>query len=169
MVIQVQRQQRTDVHPEDQIFVHVLRQHQRIQPVEPLHDHHRVRVQPQGVAPPLPPSGEEIEGGKAYLLPVQQAVDVLAEQVGVQGVDVFQIQLAVRPRGDFVPVNVVVVQAHENGLFPVNTELGGQPVGGGGLSRGAGPCQHHHSGPPAAHLIGDLGISLFMEGFVHPD
>ena len=80
-----------------------------------------------------------------------------------------QVQLAVRPRGDPVPVDIVVVQAHEHGLLAVDPELDRQAVGRGGLSGGAGACQQHHLGAPGADQVRHLGEALLVEGLIHPD
>ena len=78
-----------------------------------------------------------------------------------------QVQLAVGPGGNFVPVDVVIIQAHQNGLFPMHPELGGEPVGRGGFSGGAGTGQHDNSGLPLADHVRNLGKPLFMQGFIH--
>ena len=90
-------------------------------------------------------------------------------QIVRDGIDVLQIHLAVGAGGNFVPVNVVVIQAHEHRLFTVNPQLGCQTVCRGGFSRGAGPRQQHRLGAPGADHIRHLGKPLFMEGLVHPD
>ena len=169
VVIQIQRQQRTDIHPENQIAVYILRQHGRIQTVQALHNDHGIRCQTHMLSPPLPSAGKEVEGGQLYLFSPQQGSHILAEQRTIQCIDMFQIQFSIRAGRNLIPVNVIVIQAHKNGLFPMNTKLGCQTMSRCGFSGGAGPCQHHNPGPPLTGHICHLGIALFMQGFIHPD
>ena len=117
VIVQIQWQQRADVKAENQLFVHTFREHSGVQAVKPLHDDDGIRFQTQPFAPPLPLPGEEVEGRKLHFPARQQRRHVLPEQGAVNGVDMLQIQLAVRAGGNFVPVDVIVVQAHEHRLF----------------------------------------------------
>ena len=118
---------------------------------------------------PLPFAGKEVKGRQADLLPLQKIPHILAEELAVDGVDVLQVQLAVGARGDFVPVDVIVIQAHEDGLLAVNPVLGSQAMGRGGLAGGAGPRQKHCLGPPGADHIRHLRKPLLMQCLVDPD
>ena len=135
--------------------------------MKPLNNNHRVLPKFQLLSPPLPAAGNEVEGRQRHLLPCQKLSHLLPEQSRVNGIDVLQIQLAVRPRGDFVPVDVIVVQAHEHGLLPVNPQLGRQPMGRGGLTGGTGACQHNRFRAPLANHIRDLRKPLFMKRLIH--
>ena len=169
VIVQIQGQQRADVKAENQLFVHAFRQHGGVQTVKPLHNDDGIRFQTQPLAPPLPFSGEEVEGRKLHFPARQQRRHILPEQGAVNGVDMLQIQFTVRAGGNFVPVYVIVVQTHENGLFPMDAELGGKTVRRGCLARGAGASQQHGLRPPLAHLIGHLRKPLFVQGFVYAD
>ena len=106
----------------------------------------------------------------AYEFTVREKLShLLPEQSRINGIDVLQIQFAVRPRGDFVPVDVIVVQAHEHGLLSVHPELGRQPMGRGGLAGGAGACQHDGLGSPLADHVRHLRKPLFVQSLIHPN
>ena len=137
--------------------------------MKPLHNDDGIRFQTQPFAPPFPFSGKEVEGRKLHFPARQQRRHVLPEQGAVNGVDMLQVQLAVGAGSDFVPVYVIVVQTHENGLFPMDAELGGKAVGRGRLARRTGASQQHSLRPPLAHLIGHLRKPLFVQGFVDAD
>ena len=169
MIVQIQGQQRADIETEDQFFVNTLRQHGRVQSVQALYNDHGIGLQLKPVTLPLPAAGEEIEGGQFHFLSPQKPCHILPEQRRVQRVDVLQIEFPVRPGGDFVPVDVVIVQTHENRLFPMHPQLGCQPVGGGGFTGRAGPGQHDRFRAPLAHLIRDSGEVLLMQRLVDTD
>ena len=81
----------------------------------------------------------------------------------------FQVQLSVGTGGDFIPVDVIIIQTHENGFLSVNPELGGQAVGGCGLAGGTGACQHDGLCATLGNHVGYLSIAFFVKGFIHPD
>ena len=169
VVIQVQGDQGTDIEAEYTAIVDALGQQHGVQGVEALDDDDGLRGQTHGLAVPFPLAGLEIEVGQLDLLAVQELCHVAGEEVGVQGVDVLQITLAIRAEGHLLPVNVVVIHAHEDGLLAVDPELGGQTVGRSGLAGGTGACQHDGLGVALADHVGDPGEFLLVEGFVDPD
>ena len=63
------------------------------------------------------------EGWKLNLLAVQQSLQMLTEKLGVNGVYMLQIHLAVGAGGNFIAVNVIIVQAHQNRMLAVNLQL----------------------------------------------
>lgn len=103
VIVQVQGQQGADIEPENPCHVHILRQHDGIQSVQPLGDDDGILFQPQLLALPLPPARLKIEGGQLHGPASDEGGNVLAEQLAVQGVDVLQVQLAVRPPGRSCP------------------------------------------------------------------
>ena len=137
--------------------------------MEALHDDHRVLAELHLMSMPLPAACFEIEAGQLHFLTLQKLRHILPEKVAVQGVDMFQVDFPVGARGDLVPVDIIVIQAHENGLLAMDPQLGCQPVCRGGLSGGGWARQHDSSCTPLADHIRHLGIALFMEGFVDPD
>ena len=94
---------------------------------------------------------------------------MLTKQVGVDGVDMLQIQLPVGPRGDGIPVPVVIIQGNEYRLFAPDPELYRQTVGAGGLARGGGTGQQHSLRLPLQNLVRNLGEAALMKRLVHPD
>ena len=111
----------------------------------------------------------EAEGRKRRLAAGEQAGDILPEQLGIERIDMLQIYLAVRSGGEFLPVDVIVIQTHQDGLFAVHPKLDGQAVGSGGFAGGAGAGQHDHLGGTLAYHIRDLRNPLFMERLVDAD
>ncbi len=166
VVVQIQGQKRADIHAEDQISVEVGGQERGIEPVQTLDDDDRGIGQAQAVSVPFPLAGFEVEVGELDLLPGQQSGQVSAEELGVDGVDMLKVQLAVGAGGDPVAVDVVVVQTHEDGRAPVHAELGSQAVGRGGLARGAGTGQKHRLGASLADHVGDRRKALLVQGFI---
>ena len=169
MVIQVERQQRADIKPENQGFFHIFREHCRIQSMKALHNNHGILCQCQYLPCPFSAAGNEIEAGKLYAFPCQQMGHILPEQSYVNGIDVLQIQLPIRAGGDFIPVNVVVIQTHEDWFFPMDTKLGRQAMGRSRLTGGTGACQHNRLRTTLADHVCHLRKPLFMQRFVHPD
>ena len=169
MIVQIQGQQGADIQPEDKVRCYMLRQHGRIQAVKPLHNDNGVGMQPKLMSPPFPQSGLEIEGRQLHFFSCQQLRHILPEQLRINGIDMLQIQLPIRAGSDLIPVDIVVIQAHQDGLFSVNPQLSGQPVGGGRLAGGTGPRQHDCPGPPLTDHIRYLRIPLFVECLIHPD
>ena len=87
MIVQIQRQKRADIEPENQVFVQTLRQQHRVQRVKSLHDDHGLLGKPQLVAMPFPAAGFEIKGGQLHFLAPQQRIEVPTEQFRLDGVD----------------------------------------------------------------------------------
>ena len=166
VVVQIQGKQGADIELEDFLFVHTLGNHLGIQAVNSLYNDDRILTQGKLPVVPYPPSCGKVKAGQRRGVPRQQAGNVLPEHLCVQRVDVLQIHRSIRPWKDFIPVDIIVIQAHENRLFPVDTELGCQAVGRGGLSGGAGPCQHHHLGIPLADHVRNLRNPLLVKGLV---
>ena len=169
MVIQVQGQQRTDIEFEHLVLRHSIGHHLGVEAVNSLYNDNGIILQPQLLPVPLPFPGHKIKGWEHNLLPGKQRGNIRPEQGRVQGVDMLQIQLAIRAGGKFIPVDVIVIQAHEDGLFAMNPQLRGKAVGGSGFAGGAGSCQHHYSGFPLAHHICNLRNPLFVERLVDPN
>ena len=63
VIVQIQGQQRADIHAENQIRIHILWQQRRVQAMQPLHQHHRVFVHLQALAPGSSPSSQEVKPG----------------------------------------------------------------------------------------------------------
>ena len=169
MVVQIQGQQGADIETEYPIVVDALGQQHRVQGVEALNDDDGIRRQPHGLAVPLPLAGLEVEMGQFDLLTVQQLFHVAGKQLRIQGVDVLQIPLAVGTEGHLLPIDVVVIHAHEDGFLAMDPELGGQTVGGSGLAGGTGTSQHDSLGIALADHVGNAGELLLVERFIDPD
>ena len=78
--------------------------------MEPLHDDNRVLIQLQVPVGHHTASCEKIKPGQQDGFPLQQLRKLLAEQRGIYGVDVLQIQFSIRAGGNLIPVPVIVVQ-----------------------------------------------------------
>ena len=169
VIVQIQRQQRADIHTENQMTVHMFRKHTGIQPMQALHNDHRVGMQRQLVSAPLPLSCQEVEAGQLHFFSLQKFGKILTKQLRIQSIDMLQILLSIRPGRNLVSVKIVIIQTHQNRLFPVHPELGCQSVGRGGFSGGTWPGQHHSLGAALADHIRNLRIPLLMQGFVHPN
>ena len=103
--------------------------------MQTLYDDNRSVGQAHLVANPLTATCLEVKGGNLNLFTVKKRLDMLGEKLGVDGVDVLKVDLAVRAGLDLVTVDVVVVKAHENWLLAMDTKLGGESVRRGCLAR----------------------------------
>ena len=109
VVIQVQRKQRTDIEFEHLMLRHAIGHHLGVEAVDSLHNDNGIILQPQLLPVPLPFPGHKIKGWEHDLLPGKQRGNIRPEQGSVQGVDMLQIQLAIRAGGKFIPVDVIVI------------------------------------------------------------
>ena len=150
-------------------MVDPLRQQRRIQTVESFHNNDGIFLQMELMPLPDTLAQLKIKDRQFYLLAGQKLRDLQAEQVGIDGVDMLQIQLAIGTGQDLIPVDIVIVQPHQNGLLSVYPELGCQPVAGGGLARGAGAGQHDCLCAPLADHVSHLGVTLLVQRFIDTD
>ena len=75
----------------------------------------------------------------------------------------------IRAGQDLIPIQIVIVQAHQNGLFAVDTQLCGQTVGRGGLTGRAWAGQHNGLCAPITDHIRDPGVILLVQSLIDPD
>ena len=80
--------------------------------MQTLYYNNRLFVKTELVAKPLTATLLEVEGGKLHLLTAEQRLEMLTEQLGVNGINMLKVNLAVGAGLDLVTVNVVVVKAH---------------------------------------------------------
>ena len=116
---------------------------------------------------PLPTPLLKGKGRKLNLFTVQELSDLLTEQISIQRVDMLQIQFTVRTQGNLITVKIIIVQAHQNRLFTVDTQLGCQSIGRGGFSGRTGTCQHNHFCLALTDQISHLGIAFFVQSFIN--
>ena len=67
-----------------------------------------------------------------------------------------KVQRSVFAHRDRIPVQIVIIQAHQNRLLPVDSQLGGKTVRRGSLTGRAGTRQHHRFGSALADRVCNL-------------
>ena len=112
MVIEIERQQRADVHFEHLACVQFLGEQNGIEGVESLYDNNRILAQAQAMPYPLPLALFEVEGRDLHLFARKKLAEVNGEELGINGVDVLEVNASVRLKRNLVAVEIVIVKAH---------------------------------------------------------
>ena len=134
-------------------------------------DHQNVpRPQGQGVPVVLPDALFEVVVGELHGLPPQQAGHVLVELLHVHGVQALKVRLAVLVQRRVSAVFEVVVRGDGVWVQAAGDQLGGEPVGKGGLSGGGGAGDHHKADVRAVcHGLRNVPDPLFHHGLAGQD
>ena len=80
-----------------------------------------------------------------------------------------QIQFSIRSGSNFIPIEIIIIQTHENGLLAMDPQLGCQTIGGSGFAGRTGSCQHNGLCTPLTDHICHLRIPLLVQGLIDPD
>ena len=138
-----------------------------------LHEQHSVFAQLERVATIFTFAFFEVVGGHFHLLTGNQVVEVVIEQVEVEGIERFKVLFAVLVLGRSVAVHKVVVERNHLWHQQVSHQLNGKALRRSGFAARRRTGKQHHACAALlvalCNLVGDAGKLAFVHGFSHVD
>ena len=115
----------------------------RIETVDAFHDEDGLGGETQALPAEQALAGGEVVAWQFYLLALKELVEVLLEEVDVDGIEALEVVVAFLVEGCLVAIHVVVVQGDAEGFKPLLLESPAEFLAEGGLAAGGGTSDEH--------------------------
>ena len=133
MTVDVQLGQRADVDPVFLAVIHLRRQFP-VQRVDSFDDDQLVLLNgSQPLAKDLLPL-QKVESGQVYSLPCQQTVQVMVEQLDIDGAKILVIRFTILVQWCLAPLHEIVICSHVHWVKTIDPELDAKPLSKSGFS-----------------------------------
>ena len=163
VIVQKNRGQRRSIYSEYLLLRDVSRQF-RVQCMNALYHQHIVIVHLQLVAALFTLSALEIILRQFYLLTTEEGVELLVDQIEIQGIDALIIIFARSILRRFLPIYEIIIERNLERFQSVYGKLYAQTLARSGLARRRRTCQQHQFHALAAgNLLSNLGNLLLLQ------